>query len=376
MLSELYLKRLRLYRYQLPLNRPLLVRGRSASLRQGLVIELEDQDGYLAYGEIAPLPGLHTENLQDCSQLLRAWADRLRHRFLGINQDLCWSDGQEVIAGISLPAVCWGLETALISLWSQRLKIQPYVFIRRWLGQTSIPEVDEILINALLGGGPESILADALKLLEQGFSSFKLKVASLPLEPEIELVKRLGSELGRADLRLDANRCWTLAQALSFGRAIQGVRIEYLEEPTANRAEFEHLYQQTQLPLALDESLPELIRTHSLDGFCRIQEPMIAAYILKPTLYCGIKRLLPILALKAPKIISSTFESGLGIQMLAQLAAAISEPGLAMGLDTYRWLQADILSQPLQLHTGRLDLSQAWASSQLLQPDRLQSLEL
>ena len=56
-------------------------------------------------------------------------------------------------------------------------------------------------------------------------------------------------------------------------------------------------------------------------------------------------------------VISSSFESGLGLLALAELAACVSGRDTAAGLDTWRWLESDVLDGPFPVSGGRVDLS-------------------
>ena len=58
-------------------------------------------------------------------------------------------------------------------------------------------------------------------------------------------------------LRADANRRWTLEQAVQFGQAAAGAGLQYIEEPVACTADLPEFHRRTRLPLALDESVDE-----------------------------------------------------------------------------------------------------------------------
>ena len=51
----------------------------------------------------------------------------------------------------------------------------------------------------------------------------------------------------RVDLRVDANRGWTLEEALRFGWAVVegGVRLAFIEEPTQESGDWGALYDET-----------------------------------------------------------------------------------------------------------------------------------
>jgi O-succinylbenzoate synthase len=54
-----------LYRYTIPFTEPVTVKRQRLVQREGIIIALRSTDGeHIAYGEIAPLPGLHNETLE------------------------------------------------------------------------------------------------------------------------------------------------------------------------------------------------------------------------------------------------------------------------------------------------------------------------
>ena len=152
-------------------------------------------------------------------------------------------------------------------------------------------------------------------------------------------------------LRLDANRAWSDADARAFAAAVG--EVAYVEEPLADPAGGAALSRDTGLPIALDESIQ--------DGAS--VEAWAAAAILKPTLVGGLVATLRIAAsaraLGVPVVLSAAFESGVGLRGVAALAAATgAEPA---GLDTYRWLAADVLP-PLPFSRPTVDLDAVFAT--------------
>ena len=53
-----------IFRYRLALKRPLVLRGQTLEIREGLLISVADEHGHTGWGEIAPLPGFNQESLQ------------------------------------------------------------------------------------------------------------------------------------------------------------------------------------------------------------------------------------------------------------------------------------------------------------------------
>ena len=60
--------RVDVFRYELPLARPLVLRTCICTSRSGLLLRFEDGDGAFAFGEAAPLPGFSG---QTAMQLVR-----------------------------------------------------------------------------------------------------------------------------------------------------------------------------------------------------------------------------------------------------------------------------------------------------------------
>lgn len=165
----------------------------------------------------------------------------------------------------------------------------------------------------------------ALKVPRPGFSSLKLKLKEVSVEQAVIQARALKD---RFRLRLDCNRAWTLEQALEFASHFKPDDFEYLEEPVASGlAEFSR---RTGFPIAVDESL----RNGSYKEI-----PTVKAAIVKPTLMGGVPKL------DLPIVLSSSFETSLGILQIARLA----QNDLPQGLDTF---QEDLLQPPLKRENG------------------------
>jgi o-succinylbenzoate synthase len=140
--------------------------------------------------------------------------------------------------------------------------------------------------------------------------------------------------------------------ALTFARRIEGVRLDYLEEPLRDPADLAVLWFDTRLPLALDESL-ENTEPADLQG-----KGFAAAAVLKPTLLGGVARTLRFAtqahALGIRPVLSGAFESGVAMRGHVALAAATG--AAPAGLDPYTRLAADVLAPRLPLDRPRVDV--------------------
>ena len=61
-------------------------------------------------------------------------------------------------------------------------------------------------------------------------------------------------------------------------------------------------------------------------------------------------------ARKIKVVVSSTFESGVGILMLINFAAALNREDVPVGLDTLGWFESDVLAKPLAIGSNPIRL--------------------
>ncbi|HEV8344807.1 MAG TPA: o-succinylbenzoate synthase [Candidatus Binatia bacterium] len=333
------LAKFELFEYELPLAQPIVTRGQELSRRSGLLVKLSSDSGSVGWGEIAPLPGFSRESLE----FARQETLKLKSPLIGTDlpEDLSprgkgWSRWK--LPGDLAPSVRCGLELAV---WN----LHPVEEPRR-----------KVLVNGLLTGPRDEVFHWAYEMVRLGYRAVKLKVGGRPLAEEIEITWKVRDTAGdRVRLRLDANRAWSLDQAVKFGKAVSTCDIDYIEEPTADPADFEAFSSECGIPVALDETLlhSPIKALEEIHG--------IKAIILKPTLLGGFQKAHDLAqkaqSLRIQPVVSSCFESGVGILGLARFAAFLSLEYVAAGLDTYRWLQADVLVPKLEIDRGSIEVS-------------------
>lgn len=324
-----------LHQYSLKLARPLPTGGRTD--RQGLVLTVRTDTGLDGYGEIAPLPGLHRETLAESLAQLLAFRSQLPQ--IVLTDDMLHFGGR-LSSGLPetlFPSVRFGIEMAIFDVL---LQVQP----------AACGQPVRLPVNALLMAEGNAVAAQAEDLLRQGFTCIKMKVARQPLEKDIEHVTAVLSLIrNQATLRLDANRLWTLPQAVQFCRAVDVSGIDYIEEPTADWTCHADLAARCAAPIALDETLAE-IPSETLDPGC------YRAAVLKPAVLGGLDKTHLLIRWahehRIAPVISSAFESSLAVRMylaFAQLSGITQTP---LGLDTGKWFSEDLLCSPPVIKNG------------------------
>jgi O-succinylbenzoate synthase len=262
--------------------------------REGLVVKLTNPDGMVGWGEVAPLPGFSRETLEE-----------VRTQF-----------------SPHFSSVCFGMQSAL-----NALNHPHHAF--------SLP------LSALFMGNKAQILARATLAKQEGFTTAKVKLSKLSFEEAYAVVETLRNQFA---LRIDVNRAWSFEDAMQFFSRFPPNSFEYVEEPTYEIGKLTNF----PFPFALDESLKEL----NLFNF-----PHLKAMVLKPTLLGDISPFVTRAKQQGLKVIlSSFFESGLGLAHIACLAHRLGLHSDPIGLDTYRYFKQDLLTEPLRISDGRIHI--------------------
>ena len=338
--------RLSLHPYRLPLSAPLTLKSVEHTHRDGTLVRLEDAAGRVGWGDCAPLPGFSRETLADATGQLGAlatWAE-------GHEPSPAWADlygalHREVDTLGLVPSARFGLDLALFDLAAQATG--------KTLASVMHPDPEvTVPVNALLVGQADAVQTEAARFVASGYRTLKLKVGRAGLDEEIALVRALSERFPATALRLDANQAWTAEEAMAFAEGIAGCALDYIEEPLRNPDDLPVLWFDTQLPIALDESLAET-EPAGLQG-----KGWAAAVVLKPTLLGGVARTLRFAAqaraLGIRPVLSGAFESGVG--MRGNLALAAAAGGHPAGLDPYNRLASDVLVPRLRLDRPTVDV--------------------
>lgn len=326
--------------FDIPLTKPLQLKRDMVENRCGFVIEIRSDD-YCGYGEIAPLPYFHQEKLEDVVREMEV-AKKAIYSLEFSNDEIVENPryfGDKLQEFGFSPSVMWGIETALWNFASAHAKLPPR---RLWCKDCC----DTIEINGLVSGKWQDVKQQVAILKKQGIQTVKLKVGRNTLHEDLQNIEYLRQQ-GQWKIRLDANRSWSVAQAQDFLQRVEQYAIEYIEEPVPTQ-----LQSQLKSSIAWDESVYE-------QQLPPQQPPYPQAVVLKPALIGGIAKTFAWISWAQrhgiPCVMSSCFETSIGLFMLANIAATL--PPIAHGLDTYKWLKKDIAKPRFNVTNHQLDLS-------------------
>ncbi len=340
-----------IYRCTLPFTEPVTLKGAQLHFREGILIELTDENGVSGLGETSPLPGFSRESLEDAEHQLRELASSLVGSSLYGDSPISECPlTRELDERELAPSVRFGFELSVYNIYAaSQGKVLPEVL--------SDGAGESVALNGLLIGSGVRVLDEARRMREVGYEAVKLKVGAREVREDADLVGAVADVIGDAvALRLDANRAWSFEEAVDFLRDTSDLRYEYIEEPLAEPAGLSRLAGEYGARVALDESLvgmkPEDLLEHR---YAR-------AVVLKPTLLGGISRTLRLASVAerigAAPMISSAYETGVGISALISLAAIVGGGRTPAGLDTYRRLAADVYEPALDLSAPSVSVKQ------------------
>ena len=273
-------------------------------MREGILLRIQDSSGRTAFGEVAPLPEFGSETLRDAIGFMDALASI--HTRQHLNQQL------EAIP----PASAFALWSALQFLDNKR----------------SPPGCDPATSGVFaLGSNWEESLAHCR---DSGVARFKIKIGIDSREKERALLEDLlGGLLQHEQIRLDPNMSLDHPGLAEWSKwlADRTDKVEYIEEPLQpSLVNARQLTQQAAagpIPLALDESL-------SRSGLMPwLQAGWSGYWIIKPSIL-GIPHWMQ--QLDPDKVVlSSVFETGIGMNAIRSLAGAYSSTCHGLGTGAY-----------------------------------------
>jgi L-alanine-DL-glutamate epimerase-like enolase superfamily enzyme len=221
-------------------------------------------------------------------------------------------------------------------------------------------------VNGTIGfAAPREGAEAALQAVEAGFTTLKLKAgAERETEDLVARVRAIRRAVGPdVRLRIDVNGAWDLPTAEERVEAIARFDVEYVEQPLpaddlAGAAELRRL---VPVAIAADEAVYAPSAARRL-----LAEDAADVLVVKPARVGGPVAVAEIAAAAAargvPLVVSTLFETGIGIAAARAAAAALPEVAgrgggvrLPHGLATAGLLEHDLLHEPLAVEAGWME---------------------
>jgi glucarate dehydratase len=195
----------------------------------------------------------------------------------------------------------------------------------------------------------DQVLSHASELKRAyGFTSHKLKAGVFHPDYELEVYRALAHEFPNDRVRFDPNAVWSTEQAIRFGRAIEGLNNDYLEDPVYGLNGMRRTREMIRVPLATNTVVVnfEQLAVNALNT-------AVDVILLDTTFWGGIRP-----CVKAAGV-CETFQLGvavhssgeLGIQLATMLHLGAVIPNLSFAADAhYHHLTDDVIEGGLLLY--------------------------
>lgn len=220
-------------------------------LWQTVLVELEE-DGLVGRGEAAP-KAYYGESLAETVRVLRAWLIR--------RESVLDKKPRELLKTFNgAPSARAALDLALHDMAARRQGVR----VDEYLGQE----------YGLEGGPlPQTSFTVGLDRLErmvekvQEAAAYPILKVKLGTDHDLEIVAAL-REVTRAELRVDANTAWTVAETRAKGQRLHELGVTLLEQPLPREdiAGYRQLRGSLPLPVYADESCKDLSELRRLAG--------------------------------------------------------------------------------------------------------------
>lgn len=297
--------------YKRSFKKPLVTSQCVLNEREGLIVRLQDDDGNVGFGEIAPMPFLGSESFEDAKVFCSQIGPRITNDWIAsINP--------------TLPCCRFGILSAQEML-KQPIQIQRQFEVAALVSLTS---------------------TEAALSHYKDYKTFKCKIGIFGFDQEKTAFLEFQASIPQgAQLRLDANGALSLEDTKNWLRFLDNLdnrNVQFLEQPLPKGQEalMAELADDYQTPIALDESVI------NCDDFQKnLDKKWPGWLVIKPSLIGDIDKFRQLRSnCDRPIVYSSVFETAIGIEAGLALAANDLKNHYALGFGTIDYFLEDGLS--------------------------------
>ncbi len=316
------------YAFKIPFKTPFRISNQTITTRNGILLVFDAGD-FLAYGEVAPLPGFSKESLE---QVLSVLVENQRTLEAAFRSD----EAEQLISildGIhNFPSISFGLDTLLLDLRSK--KAGNLITQELFNHSISNPKV-----NGAIGiQNVEESLKKADELISDGYNTLKLKVG-VDHQQEKKVLMAVREAYPTTNIRIDANQAWKTNEAIQCLKDFETFDIEYCEQPVSefDISGMKKVKDAVSIPIAADEAVRSFRQAKLL-----IEEKACDLLILKPSLFGRIKNCIVTKewanSHNIDVVVTTAFDTIVGRTITAILASGLGSEKYAHGLATGQFL--------------------------------------
>jgi len=218
---------------------------------------------------------------------------------------------------------------------------------------------DRVRVNGLI----PAAAPDQAAALAEGWADVKVKVGDVDPDVDVDRVAAVRDAIGRTGrLRVDANGAWDVDTAVTTIARLAPFDLELVEQPVASLEDLATVRRRTAVPVAADESVRHVDDARRLAALGAAD-----ALVVKVQPLGGFTATLNVVAAAGvPAIVSSMYETSVGLAAGLALAAALDELPFACGLGTAGMFAADVVADPLVPLDGWLAVGRPVPDARLL----------
>lgn len=345
------IKAIRAYRIDLPLHEGSYnwSGGKSVSVFDSTVVEVETTEGVTGWGEVCPLGPFY----------LPAYADGVRAGLRELGPHLIGYDACEIgvlnsrmdTALQGHPYVKSGIDMACWDILGKASGMPVCALLGGRFGE------DITLYRAISQESPQAMADKVAKYRAEGYRRFQLKVGGDP-DVDILRIREVAARLEPGDrLVADANTGWSLHEAMRVVRAVKDVDV-YIEQPCRTYEECLSVRRHTDHPFVLDENLD------SLETLLRAQRDLAMDVVnIKISKLGGITKARQVRDLCASLGIAMTIEDSWGGDIvtaaIAHLAHSTPEASRFTSTDFNSYVTVSLAEGAPQRTNGKMQASAA-----------------
>ncbi len=297
--------------YSIPFKKPFKMINSTLNQKKGFLILIKTDEGFL-FGDCSPLQGFSKESFKETQAQL-----------LEVYEELCSLKGEDTNC----------LEDTILK--KKDLYSSVNFALRSCINEGNISNLNlnTIKMNCLINSNLENIVDEINSKYENGYRIFKIKMGRSSFEEELTFWKNFKFDfLDSVKFIFDPNRSWTYNQLYSFEKVIIKKKLLYFEDPLQDMDELKIALKENRIPVALDESLDFMLEKGITD---------IKYAIVKPTIVKDyLKKIKKLLSKKTKVVLSSAFESFIGIRSICLLHSVL-KLDTHIGVDTFQYYGAD-----------------------------------
>jgi muconate cycloisomerase len=333
----------------LPMKKPMKMSGVEIRNGENALVRITTDTGVVGWGEAAAAPNMTGETVESMMAAIRYTAPFLigskADGFDAVHAEMDWrmvgNHAAKATIDIALHDIAGRARGVPVHalLGEQRRKRAPVL----WLVGT---------------GSTEGDVREALERKAQGFTAYKIKVGAESPEADGVRTRAVCEALGKGLLiSADVNQAWTVAQTMTFLKAVGKAPLDFLEQPIRGDdiAGMARIAAASRIAIGADEGLhgiAEIERHHTAGAAKGGSLKTIKFGGVGPAYQAGL--LCDRLGMKV-NLASKVAESSIATAALLHLAAVL--PNIDWGLSpSNQYLADDLVKTPCAVVGGQIDV--------------------